>query len=124
MEIDAKEWMLDLEKQVNTNAKDMAVLRQQVEANHQAVMTNSDVRLNAIMERFDRLDKQQERDEAKTLAAKRLWIPLSLTVTLTLGGLVKLAYVDPLADRLDAFDRRLKYVEEASDSVPAVSEPK
>ena len=124
MEIDAKDWLTELERQVNENAMNLAILKQQVNANHNAVMTNSDVRLAAIMERFDRLDKLEEQKEAKTLAAKRLWIPIALSVVLSLGGLIKLAYIDPLNDRLDAFDRRLKYVQEVHASTPSLSDPK
>jgi GTP-binding protein EngB required for normal cell division len=124
MEVDAKRWLEDVDNLSRENAMQIALLQQRMETNHAAVMQNSDVRLSAIMERFDKLDKQEEQEEAKKQSAKRLWIPLALTVVLSLGGLVKLAYVDPLTDRLDAYDRRLKYVEEVSAHLPFMSEPK
>ena len=113
MEINAKEWLVDLEEQAQRNALNIALLKQEVASNHAAVMKNSDVRLTAIMERFDRLDKLEEQRESKLQAAKRLWIPLGFTAILTMGGLIKLAYIDPLQASIDAIDRRLKYVEQA-----------
>ena len=113
MEIDAKDWLVDLEDQAQRNALNIALLKQEVAANHAAVMKNSDVRLSAIMDRFDRLDKLEEQRESKMQAAKRLWIPLGFTAILTMGGLIKIAYIDPLQASIDAMDRRLKYVEQA-----------
>ena len=124
MEDSRKQWLREVDARTEENALQIALLKQEVRNNHEAVMRNSDVRLEAIMERFDRLDKQEEQETAKKLAAKRLWIPLALTVSMALGGLVKLAYVDPLSDSLNAFDRRLKYVEQALDSSRNVAEPK
>lgn len=124
MEDSKKQWLKEIDEKAEQNALHIALLKLEVRNNHEAVMRNSDVRLEVIMERFDRLDKQEQQNEAKKLAAKRLWIPLSLTVSMALGGLVKLAYVDPLSDSLNAFDRRLKYVEEALDSSHNISEPK
>lgn len=120
MEIDAKEWINDLEKQGNATATKLAVLENKVDT----VMHNSDVRLAAIMERFDRLEQAEIRKEAKIQAAKRLWIPLGFSAVMAMGGLIKLAYIDPMNERLDAIDRRLKYVEHSHASAINHSEPK
>ena len=57
VEIDAKDWLTELEKQTNENAMNLALLKARVEHNHQAVMQNSDVRLHVINDRFDRLEE-------------------------------------------------------------------
>lgn len=120
MEIDAKDWISDLEKQGNATATKLAVLENKVDS----VMHNSDVRLAAIMERFDRLERAEIRKESKTQAAKRLWIPLGFSAVVAMGGLIKLAYIDPMNERMEGIDRRLKYVEQAHTSAVNSSEPK
>lgn len=57
MEIDAKDWLTDLEEKTNDNALQLALLKAKVDTNHEAVMRNSDVRLHILNERFDRIEE-------------------------------------------------------------------
>ena len=96
MEMDAKEWLVEIEKQANENSLQIALLKQAVKNNHEAVMTNSDVRLEAIMQRFDRLEQ----------GGWAMWSKLG-GMFCVICAATWFVIVEPIHDRLDAIDRRL-----------------
>jgi len=96
MEVNAKEWMDEIDKKATENALQIALLKMKVEANHEAVMKNSDVRLQAIMERFDRLDA----------GGWKLWSKLgSLLVVISCA--VWFTVVEPMKADIAILERRL-----------------
>lgn len=96
MEVDAKEWLEEVDSKAAENALQIALLQQEVRTNHEAVMRNSDVRLEAIMERFDRLDE----------GSWRMWSKLAGMFCI-IAAATWFAIVEPIHDRLDVIDRRL-----------------
>jgi hypothetical protein len=96
MEVNAKDWMDDIDKQATENALQIALLKMKVEANHEAVMKNSDVRLEAIMERFDRLDA----------GGWKLWSKLG-TLVVVVSTAVWFTVVEPMQADIAIIERRL-----------------
>ena len=111
MEINAKDWMEDIDKKATENSLQIALLKQEVRSNHEAVMKNSDVRLDAIMERFDRIEA----------GGWRLWSKLG-SMLCVLSAAVWFTIVQPIHERMDVIDRRLLDAERYRASVVAESE--
>ena len=111
MEVNAKDWLDEVDQRTRDNALQIALLKQEVRANHEAVMKNSDVRLEAIMERFDRLEQ----------GGWQLWSKLGGLVVV-LSTAVWFTIVQPMQERMDVIDRRLLDAEKYRAGIVAESE--
>ena len=112
MEINAKDWMDEIDKKATENSLQIALLKAQVAANHAAVMKNSDVRLDAIMERFDRLEQG---------SGWKLWSKLG-TMLVVISTAVWFTVVQPMAQDIAILERRLLDAEKYRASITTESE--
>ena len=100
MQVDAKDWMSDLEKQANANSMAIALLKLKVESNHDVVMRNSDHRLEIITDRFDRLEGMVQGRTNKLLAwSGSLFVAFCTAAWFTI--------VVPLQDDIAILERRM-----------------
>ena len=127
-----------LERTLATNTQLTAVNTETVKR----IAERSDERLDYIKERFDdvvnrlesgdkavhsrisRVESRLDDAESKSLLMKRLWIPFALTVALTIGGLVKAAYLDVIVEQVKAMERRIGNVENSLRSLDTHDQPK
>lgn len=112
MEVNAKDWMEDIDSKATENALQIALLKQEVRNNHEAVMRNSDVRLEAIMERFDRLEQG---------AGWKMWAKLG-SMLVVLSTAVWFTVVAPIHDDVAALERRMLDAEKRMPSIIAESD--
>lgn len=127
-----------LERTLATNTQMTAVNTETVKR----IAERSDERMEYMKERFDdvvhrleagdkgvhnrisRVESRLDDSENKALLMKRLWIPFALTVVLTVGGLVKAAYLDVIVEQVTAMERRIGNVENALRSLDTHDQPK
>lgn len=107
MEIDAREWLDDLDRRVDDTSTSVALLSQKQDHHYDTVNRQSDERLAFIKERFDRLEavlmEKQKQDENYT---SRL-MGLLGTLLVTLSTAVWFTVLEPMQEDLALLERRL-----------------
>lgn len=124
MEINAKEWINDLERQGNNTVTKLAVLEHKVASNHAAVMANSDARLATIMGGINdiREDTKQQREEI--VAVRRRILVFATTVFTSVLTAAWFVIVEPMSERIAVLERRVLDVEERSLRVSNITDSK
>ena len=123
MEIDAKDWINDLEKQGNATATKLAVLEQKVTTNHEAVMKNSDVRLATIMAGFEEIKREIREDRAEGMAARRRIVAAAASVFSAVLTAAWFVVLEPMQERIAILERRMLDVEERTIAIHTHHEP-
>ena len=111
MDIDAKEWLDELDRKVTDNSMQLALLRQKQEHQYETVNRQSDERLALINERFDRLEDallgKAKADKEKSI---RL-LGWSGTIFVAFCTAAWFTIVEPMQTDIAILERRLQGAE-------------
>lgn len=123
MEIDAKDWINDLERQTNQTVTKLAVLEQKVENNHDALLKNSDVRLATIMAGIAEIRNDRREDREEMLTARRRILAVAASIFTSVLTAAWFVILEPMQERMAVIERRLLDVEARTISVDVSDNP-
>lgn len=111
MDIDAREWLDELDRKVTDNSLQLALLRQKQEHQYDLVNRQSDERLALINERFDRLEDalvgKAKADKEKAVR----WAGWGGTIFAALCTAAWFTIVEPMQTDIAILERRLQGAE-------------